>query len=421
VGIGHSPTLRRWDGKTETSVGAWTILAIRRAIEDAGVDPAEVDGIVLAPDASTGSFWPEGQPVPEEFLKKYQQSSNPLDGLSMISAEWLLKNIPELVNVDFVMYAPADMNHILPAAIEAVGQGRSKVCLAVKAWVNFEGRYHHGGENAQPVVQSAVKWVASMAGPPVFRYAQQFQRYLWKYGKTHDMLAPFVVNSKKNGLLFPEGYWAQHKPEEITVEDYVNARWIAKPANLFDNDIPIHTSGAYVITTAERAKDLKQKPAYVLGHSGVGNPKAMPFLSARSGGVVETLEEAEEGAALAGRRIYESAGVKASDLAFENTYDGFSLFHVFHIEGLGYAGIKKGEALDLFQTDISIHGPHPVSPSGGNIGSGRTRFWLHTDSIQQIQGRAGARAITGRSVEIGLSGGPLTSSGNFIVWSKTPE
>ncbi len=71
-------------------------------------------------------------------------------------------------------------------------------------------------------------------------------------------------------------------------------------------------------------------------------------------------------------------------------YDGFTLFHVFHLEGLGFAGVKRGEALDLFEhEDISNEGPNPISPSGGNCGSGRTRFWMHTDCIQQIQGRAG--------------------------------
>ena len=101
-------------------------------------------------------------------------------------------------------------------------------------------------------------------------------------------------------------------------------------------------------------------------------------------------------------------------------YDGFGLFHIFHIEGLGYAGIKRGEALDLFQDDISIESAHPVSPSGGNIGSGRTRFWLHTDTIQQIQGRAGARQIKNKA-EIAISGGPTPTGGNFLVWSATPD
>ena len=50
VGVGHSPTLRRWDGDPQKSIGAWTILAIRNAIEDAGVNPAEVEGLVFDPE-----------------------------------------------------------------------------------------------------------------------------------------------------------------------------------------------------------------------------------------------------------------------------------------------------------------------------------------------------------------------------------
>ena len=81
------------------------------------------------------------------------------------------------------------------------------------------------------------------------------------------MMAPFIANSRRNGLLFPEGYWAQHRPEHLTAEDYMAARWIAKPANLFDNDLPIMVAAAYLFTTAERAKDRGQKPVYLLNHA----------------------------------------------------------------------------------------------------------------------------------------------------------
>jgi hypothetical protein len=122
-----------------------------------------------------------------------------------------------------------------------------------------------------------------------------------------------------------------------------------------------------------------------------------------------------------GRKLYEGAGITAADLSFENMYDGFTLFHQFHLEGLGYRGMKRGEALDFYQTDISIAGPNPGSPSGGNIGSGRSRFWMHTDCIQQLQGRAGARQITGVTPEVAVSGGPMPLGGNFTVWSATPD
>ena len=420
VGIGHSPTMRRWDGDPQTSVGAWTILAIRKAIEDAGVAPDQVDGLVLCADTSTGSFWPAGQPVPQDFLDAFENTGNLHDGLDRLSAEWLLKNIPELKNVKVVITAVACMSMVLAAAVEAVGRGLTSTCLAVKGWSNFPGRYYQGGANAEPTVSGPAKYATSWAGPASYTTAMQFERYLHKYGKTHDMMAPFVVNSRHNGLMFPEGYFYQHRNNEITADDYNNSRWIAEPANLFDNDMPIHTAGAYVITTAERARDLRQKPVYVLGHAGAGEVHGDTYSFRRSRGVIETLEEAEEFAASTGRKVYEAAGISAADIQFENCYDGFSLFHVFHIEGFGFAGIKQGEALDLFQTDISIHGPNPVSPSGGNIGSGRSRFWMHTDSMQQIQGRAGARQMS-IPAHIGLSGGFMPFWSNFMVWSSTPN
>jgi acetyl-CoA acetyltransferase len=419
VGIGHSPTMRRWDGEPDTSIGAWTILAIRKAIEDAGVSPAEVDGMVLVERTSSKSRWPAGTPVPDEFAAAFVPSGNPLDGVAQLSPEWLLKNIPELTNVRFVMIAHNCMSMALTAAIEAVGRGLTSVCLAVKGWHNFAGRYGHDGANAEPTVTGPEKYGKAWAGPPSYPTAMQFQRYLHKYGKTHDMMAPFVVNSRRNGLLFPEGFWAQHRPTPLTVDDYVNARWICKPANVLDNDLPIQAAAAYLVTTSERANDMKQKPAYVLGHAGAGTVRGDSYSGIKDRGIVETLEEAEEFAAATGRKVYEAAGITASDVQFENCYDGFSLFHVFHIEGFGFAGIKRGEALDLFQTDISIEGPNPVSPSGGNIGSGRTRFWMWTDSIQQIQGRAGARQ-TKIDAQCGLAGGYLPFMSNFVVWSKAP-
>ena len=297
-------------------------------------------------------------------------------------------------------------------AAQAVGDGLTHTCLVLKSWHNLEGRYYQGGAAASHAVPGKSAIHNLWGTPACFGTALQFAEYCRKYGKTHDMMAPFMENSRRNGLMFPEGYWAQHRPEKLTEEDYRAGRWIAKPASLFDNDIPIMVSGAYLYTTAERARDLKQKPVYILNHAAsISRPRSL----------VPTLDEVEAETARTARKIYEGAGITADDLSFENMYDGFTLFHQFHIEGLGYRGIKFGEALDFYQTDISIEGPNPVSPSGGNIGSGRSRFWMHTDCIQQIQGRAGERQITGVTPEVAVSGGPMPVGGHYTVWSATPD
>ena len=413
VGVGHAPTVRRWDGQAETSVGALTILALRRAIEDAGVAPDQIDGLVLVPDTTTGAHWPAGRPAPMNVVNAFTPTDDPLDGIAKLSAEWLLANIPELTNVQFTMNGPTCMSNALNVAAQAVGDGRTHTCLVVKSWHNLDGRYYQGGANAEDARPGTAAMTQLWGNPACYGTALQFAEYIRKYGKSHEMMAPFMENSRRNGLLFPEGYWAQHRPETLSAEDYLAARWIAKPANLFDNDIPIMMSGAYLFTTAERARDMRQKPVYILNHAAS---------SRRPRGLTPTLDEVEEDTARSARKIYEGAGITAADLSFENMYDGFSLFHQFHLEGLGFRGIKFGEALDFYQTDISIEGPNPVSPSGGNIGGGRSRVWAHTDSIQQLQGRAGARQVTGVTPEVAVSGGPMPfGAGWFTVWSASPD
>ena len=412
VGVGHSPTARRWDGRPETSVGAWSLQALRKAIADAGVAPDQIDGLVVVPETTTGAYWPKGRPIPEEVVAAFNPTDDPLDGIAKLSAEWIVKNMPELTNVGFSLHAPGCMSNAIVVAAQAVGDGLTHTCLVLKGWHNLEGRYYQGGSNAGGAVSGMSALRNLWGAPACYGTALQFAEYCRKYGKTHDMMAPFISNSRRNGLMFPEGYWAQHRPEQLTAEDYQAARWIAKPANLFDNDIPITVAAAYLFTTPERARDMQQKPVYILNHA---SSRTMP----RS--LTPTLEEVEEDTARTGRKLYEGAGITAADLSFENMYDGFAQFHQFHLEGLGYRGIKFGEALDFYQTDISIEGPNPVLPSGGNIGSGRSRFWMHTDSIQQLQQRAGARQITGVKPEIGVSGGPMPLGGNFTVWSATPD
>ncbi len=411
VGIGHSPTARRWDGQPETSVGAISLLALRRAIEDAGVDPAAIDGLVLDPTTTTGAHWPKGRPVPAEMLDAFAATDDPLDGLAQLSAPWVLKNMPELSGVKFAMHGDGCMTRAICVAAQAVGDGLAHTCLVLKAWHNYAGRYGQGGASAGDALPGNVAIHALWGTPVCYGTALQFAEYCRKYGKRHEMMAPFMENSRRNGLLFPEGYWAQHRPEDITAEDYNTARWIAKPANLLDNDLPIMAAAAYLFTTADRAQHMRQKPVYILGH-------ASSRTRARS--MTATLDEVEADTARTARKLYEGAGISAADVSFENMYDGFTLFHQFHIEGLGYRGLKFGEALDFYQTDISIAGPNPVQPSGGNIGCGRTRFWMHTDCIQQLQGRAGRRQVTGVKPEVAVSGGPMPMGGDFMVWSATP-
>ena len=285
VGIGHSPTFRRWDGTPENSVGGISLKALRRAIDDAGVSAADIDGLVMDPSTTTGAFWPRGKPLPWDAINAYHRTDDPLDGITGLSADWILANMPELTGIEFTMYGVGCMSNAVCVAAQAIGDGRAHTCLVLKSWHNLEGRYYQGGANAGNAISGSSAIRSLWGTPACFGTAVQFAEYCRKYGKSHDMMAPFIENSRRNGLKFPEGYWAQHRPEEITPEDYEAARWIAKPANLFDNDMPIMVSAAYLFTTAERARHLKQKPVYILNHATSRTRPARPDAHlGRSGG-----------------------------------------------------------------------------------------------------------------------------------------
>jgi acetyl-CoA acetyltransferase len=367
----------------------------------------------MDPGTTTGAHWEEGDPIPMDVVNAFNQTDDPLDGIAKLSAEWILKNMPELTNVNFTVYGPGCMSNAIVVAAQAIGDGQAHTCLVLKGWHNLAGRYYQGGAAAQNTVGGPGVWGQMWGTRAGTGDAWAFQEYLDKYGKSHDQMAPFVVNSKKNGLLFPEGFFAQHRPEGITVEDYLSARWIVKPLNLFDMDIPIMATAAYLFTTPERAKDMKQKPVFILNHATT-RPKF---------GLHQGLHNVQASTDATGRKVYEGSGLTPADLDLENMYDGFTTFHVYFVEGLRYRGMQKGEFLDFVQGDISLEGPNPISISGGNSGSGRTRFWMHTDSIQQLQGRAGARQahLKGGRPETAISGGPMPQGGDFTVWGTSPD
>jgi len=402
VGVGHSPADRRWDESLETSLGAYSIIAVKNALDDAGLTADQIDGVVAVPSGLGG---PWGGPY---FDPPYDSE----DGLSGVSADWIIKNYG-LPNVNFSMHAPGCTSNAMCVAAQSVGDGQAKTLLVLRATGNNPGRYGQYGAANEDAASGNAQWTNPWGWQLIPQIAFGFEEYTRKYGSNHDKMAPFVVNARSNGLLFPEGYYAQHRPEGLTVEDYLSSRWICKPMNINDCDLPIQAVVAYVMTTAERAKDMKQKPVYVLGHSS-NIPKV------RSS--VQTLEETEASAASIAKKAYEGSGLSPRDLDIFNLYDGFTLFFQYYLEAYGWHGVGKGEAHDFYAGDISIKGPHPVMPSGGNNGAGRTRFWHWTDSIQQLQGRAGARQVTIKA-ETAAVGGPTPgpARGDYMIFSTSPD
>jgi acetyl-CoA acetyltransferase len=407
VGRGHSHMERRWDGvSTDNSLGAYAIDAAQKAMEDAGISPDEVDGVITCPGAQSGTPGAAsiGNPwAPRPYFDPPYDSE---DGLTVVTAEWLTKQLG-LKNVKYLNSHGDYLWRLIGLAVQAVGDGRCSVCLVPYSTGNIEGRYHQDPDDyARGAAQWTSPWGWGLA-------SQGFgaNQYYRKYGGNHDGMAPFIVNQRRNGLMVPWGYYALHEPYQITTEDYLNARWVAKPLSLLDCDRPTNAAACYVVTTAERARDMKQKPVYVLSHSeSQFTPRSM----------IETFEETEEHTDIMARMAYEGSGLTPRDIDVFNPYDGFALFTQYYLEAFQWHGVKRGEAHAFYSGDIRVEGPHPFNSCGGNMGTGRSRTTFITDCMEQLQGRAGKRQVRIKA-ETALTIGVTPGSAATLVFSNSPD
>jgi acetyl-CoA acetyltransferase len=332
------------------------------------------------------------------------------DGLSGVSADWIVRNAG-LKNVKFTSHAPGCISAALNVGAQAVGDGRASTILVTRATGNMPGRYHQDPANE---FGGGGQWTQPFGWGLMPQIAFGFESYCRKYGKTHEGMAPYVVNQHRNGMMNPEGFYYQHRPEPFTTEDYLAGRWLQWPLNIWDADLPIQTAVAYLFTTAERAKDMKQKPVYILNHvSQRGVTRSY----------VETLDETEAFSASIAKKCLEGSGLTVDQLDVYNPYDGYTLFSQYYLEAMHWHGVQKGEAHDFYAGDITVEGPHPFSSSGGNSGNGRTRWWNQTDCIQQLQERAGQRQVhikNGRP-ETAIAGAFTPGTSDWMVYGTSPD
>jgi len=411
AGYGHSPVDRRWDGTSmDKTLGAYTILACQRAMDDAGVTPDQIDGVLCCPEPIAGA---SGGSVSNWAPRPYFDP--PYDsewGLTRVNAEWLVKQM----GLPNVKYAPASVPAIglmMGLAAQSVADGLCTTCLVIYPTGNLAGRYRRGGENAEDYVAGARQWTVPWGNHGgndfinIFPHAQ----YCRKYGGTHDDVAPFVVNQHKNGLLTPWGYNATHGVPQLTVEDYVTSRYILRPLRIWDCDRPVNASAAYLFTTAERARDMKQRPVYILNHTQH---------EARQRSTQATLDEIEAETDRVARMMWEGSGLGPQDVDIFNPYDGYSIMTQFWLEAFQWHGVKRGEAFAFYAGDITVGGPHPFNSSGGNLGNGRTRTAMWTDCIEQLRGTAGPRQVMVRA-ETALAGFGPPLGGGWLMFSKYPS
>jgi hypothetical protein len=118
--------------------------------------------------------------------------------------------------------------------------------------------------------------------------------------------------------------------------------------------------------------------------------------------------------------MYEGAGLGPEDVDIFNPYDCYAPMAQFFLEGSQWHGVTRGDAFAFYAGNIRVVGPNPLCSSGGNLGKGRTRTAIYTDSIEQLRGTAGARQVRVRA-ETALAAFTTPSSGGWIMFGKSPS
>jgi acetyl-CoA acetyltransferase len=242
---------------------------------------------------------------------------------------------------------------------------------------------------------------------PSSAYAMAAARHMHQYGTTREQLAAVAVAARDWAKLNPVAF----RREDLTIEEVLSAPMISYPFTVRDICLVTDGGGAIVLTTPERAKDLKLKPAYVLGtgeYISHNTITCMPDLTV-------------SGAAYSGPIAYKKAGVGAKDIDVFELYDAFTINTLLFLEDLGV--VKKGEGGAFVASGaIAPGGKVPVNTNGGGLSychPGMYGLFLLIEAARQIQGVCGDRQQ--KNVDLALAhgnGGVLSSQCTVILGSE---
>lgn len=240
---------------------------------------------------------------------------------------------------------------------------------------------------------------------PVGGYALAARRHMHEFGTTPEQLASIAVSTRK---------WAQLNPDAtmrgpLTVEEVLNSPAIADPLHLLDCCLVTDGGGAIVMTTEERARDLRKKPVQILGFGEAQTHwtiAAMPDLA--------RLTAAEE----AGKRAFAMAGVKHQDIDVVEFYDSFTITVLLTLEALGFCEPGAGGAF-LASGRTAPGGDFPMNTNGGGLSyahPGMYGIFLLIEAVRQLRGECSERQV--KDAKIALchgTGGTLSSGATCIL------
>jgi acetyl-CoA acetyltransferase len=346
--------------------------AALNAMVDAGLKPADIDGIATAGES------------PIRLAHYLGITPTWVDGTSVGGCSFLMH----------LRHAAAAINEgLCSTVLIAHGEsGRSRIAASeppARGAGTLEGQFE---------VPYGVVWAPTMFTIPLLRYMKT-------YGVTEEQVAMIAVIQRE---------WAAKNPratakDPITVTDVLNSPMIAYPFRRLMCCLVTDGGGAIILTSAARAKDFA-RPVYVMG---TGESSESPMIS--------QMEDFTSSRAfrVSGKKAFEEAGITPADVDHLMIYDAFAHLPLYGLEDLGFC--KPGEAAAFIGERITAPGGRlPVNTNGGGLSymhSGMYGMYVLQESIRQMRGVAPAQVPGARiSVAHGVAG--WFSGSSTIIFSN---
>ncbi|KRB81575.1 thiolase C-terminal domain-containing protein [Noviherbaspirillum sp. Root189] len=368
VGVGESD-IGKVPGMSGLGLNAQ---AARRALDDAGMKVSDIDGLLTA-YSFTEPYFMLGTVISEYLGIKPRYNASMVVGGA--SPGVMLKHAAEAI-------ASGQCNTVLVCAGEnrATGQSRDQAVAALTAVGHpyFEQPYG--------------------ASIPAF-YAMIARRHMEEFGTTEEQMAAVAVTTRAHAMLHPNA----HAKKPLTLEDVMNSKPIADPLKMLDCCLLSDAGGAFIVTSAERAKDLLRRPVYLAGIGEFHTHEHISFAPSLT----------EFGARESGEAAYRMAGLGPSDIDVAQLYDCFSIVPIVELEELGFCG--RGEGGFYYQEGHArIGGKMPVNTHGGMLshahaGSVGGLFGI-VEAVRQLRGGLGSRQVEGAEVALVHNEGGILSS-----------
>lgn len=222
------------------------------------------------------------------------------------------------------------------------------------------------------------------------------RRYINKYGVEPEHFGSIAVTFRDNAALNERAM--QRKP--ISMDDYMESRFIVEPFRMLDICLETDGACAVLMTDADRARDLKHKPIYLMGGAYGGGPSQGEDLF----DAIRWPDHSRNYAAYIADDLWNSAGVGPQDVDVAEIYDCFTYSVIMQLEGLGF--VPEGEGGPFCASGaIRRDGSLPVNTHGGLLSEGYIHGFNHVlEAVRQLRGDAGALQVDGAEIALTTAG-----------------